>query len=217
MKTIFIISITFAFALLACNNPINKNTTVADDNQQVITASKTIPINLDANTTGKLIIKGDSIRKIMQNAFQFELKNAIKNKGIEGAISFCNNHAMSITDSASIAEEVIIRRITLKNRNSNNSMNNQEKKIYNNYVISLNSNNPISPRINIDAHHHPVYYAPIIMKPICINCHGNLQKDINPNVAAKIKELYPNDKAVNFKVSDMRGMWAITFSKYYIN
>lgn len=82
MKTIFIISITFAFALLACNNPINKNTTVADDNQQVITASKTIPINLDANTTGKLIIKGDSIRKIMQNAFQFELKNAIKNKGI---------------------------------------------------------------------------------------------------------------------------------------
>ncbi|MBE9562745.1 MAG: DUF3365 domain-containing protein, partial [Proteobacteria bacterium] len=41
----------------------------------------------------------------------------------------------------------------------------------------------------------------------CTVCHG---ETIPPKVQAKITELYPEDKAVGFKVGDLRGAFSIT-------
>lgn len=221
MKSVYIISIALAFAIFSCNNPTENKELKLEKKQAkkplTITPSKTIPINLNDSTTEMLLRKGRALTTKMQITFKSELLKAIQRGDMEGAIGFCNEKAMMISDSASYAEQAVIRRLALKNRNPENRMNEQETRIYKDFVLSWISKTPMKPKIQLSADHHPIYYAPITMQPLCLNCHGSLEKDINPDVAAKIKELYPQDKAVDFKEVDMRGMWAITFSEYYIN
>lgn len=43
---------------------------------------------------------------------------------------------------------------------------------------------------------------------MCLQCHGS-EKDIKPETLAKIKSLYPNDKAIGYQENEMRGLMVI--------
>ena len=45
---------------------------------------------------------------------------------------------------------------------------------------------------------------------LCLNCHGEL---MSTPVKAKIKQLYPGDKATGFKVGDIRGAFTLFKSR----
>ncbi|NOT80375.1 MAG: DUF3365 domain-containing protein [Bacteriovoracaceae bacterium] len=47
------------------------------------------------------------------------------------------------------------------------------------------------------------YIEPLFVQAQCLTCHG---EGIAPNVAQKIKELYPNDQATGFKLNEFRGL-----------
>jgi hypothetical protein len=50
------------------------------------------------------------------------------------------------------------------------------------------------------------YVEPILLQPLCVTCHG---ESLAPDVAARIRELYPDDRAVGYRVGDLRGVfWA---------
>ncbi len=50
------------------------------------------------------------------------------------------------------------------------------------------------------------YVEPILVQPLCLGCHGG---SLAPDVAARIRELYPEDRAVGFAAGDLRGVfWA---------
>jgi hypothetical protein len=57
------------------------------------------------------------------------------------------------------------------------------------------------------------YFKPILLQPMCLNCHGTPQTQIQPATLNKIKELYPNDQAIDFKEGDLRGIWHIIFRR----
>ena len=48
------------------------------------------------------------------------------------------------------------------------------------------------------------FVEPIFVQPLCLTCHGTA---IAPDVAARIKDLYPEDQAVGFEVGDLRGVF----------
>ncbi|MGZ8250806.1 MAG: Tll0287-like domain-containing protein, partial [Methylophilaceae bacterium] len=48
------------------------------------------------------------------------------------------------------------------------------------------------------------YMKAIPTQPMCLQCHGGAD-DIKPNVQALLKQLYPNDLAVGYKVGEIRG------------
>ncbi len=75
----------------------------------------------------------------------------------------------------------------------------------------------LKSKLAIDENGHPVYYKPIILTNNCLVCHGKPGESIPDNLAEKIAELYPDDKAINFEAGHPRGMWAITFSKITVN
>ena len=50
------------------------------------------------------------------------------------------------------------------------------------------------------------YMKAIPTVALCLNCHG---ETLSPEVAAKLKELYPNDQAHGFKEGDLRGAFTI--------
>ena len=48
------------------------------------------------------------------------------------------------------------------------------------------------------------YVEPIVLQPLCVTCHGEA---LAPEIAARIAELYPADRAVGFNVGDLRGVF----------
>jgi hypothetical protein len=53
------------------------------------------------------------------------------------------------------------------------------------------------------------YVEPILVQQPCLTCHGEA---LAPAVAARIAELYPDDRAVGFRVDDLRGAFWLEFS-----
>jgi hypothetical protein len=47
----------------------------------------------------------------------------------------------------------------------------------------------------------------ITTQPLCLTCHGEA---ISPEVAAKLSELYPDDRATGFREGDLRGAFVVT-------
>ena len=64
-----------------------------------------------------LLERGGKIAKLAGKSLQKSLQNAIKEGGLEYAISFCNMEAIPITDSVSETESVKIRSFATKYRN----------------------------------------------------------------------------------------------------
>ena len=46
-----------------------------------------------------------------------------------------------------------------------------------------------------------VYAKAIRIKEVCLNCHGI---NINDDLKKEIQKLYPDDKAINYKLNDLR-------------
>jgi hypothetical protein len=49
------------------------------------------------------------------------------------------------------------------------------------------------------------YVKPILVQAECLNCHGSANK-IMPEVKQLISQAYPDDKAVGYKIGDLRGV-----------
>jgi hypothetical protein len=52
------------------------------------------------------------------------------------------------------------------------------------------------------------YVEPIVVQPLCLTCHG---ENLEPAVAARIDELYPGDRAVGYKLGELRGVFWVEY------
>ncbi|MBT8107898.1 MAG: DUF3365 domain-containing protein [Gammaproteobacteria bacterium] len=52
------------------------------------------------------------------------------------------------------------------------------------------------------------YVEPIVVQPLCLTCHGT---DVQPELAARIAELYPDDAATGFAAGDVRGVFWVAY------
>lgn len=153
------------------------------------------------------IKKGKTIAKATFNALSSELKKAMSSGGVPAAAKYCNVAAMPITDSLSMKHHVAIKRTTNKLRNQNNKPTTLESQIFSQYEEKKAAGQKLGPIVKmIDG--MDVFYAPILMKGLCLTCHGDAKTIPDYDV---IKKLYPNDQATGYKEGDLRGMWSISF------
>jgi len=220
-KYLFILILGLTSICISCSNSNTNNSKATESEKKAGGNTTSEPaaikeIKLNDSIRTEFIKKGSRIRTKAMLALQQELLQAMKIGGPEYAISFCSEKAIQLTDSVSSAEKAKIRRLAKKNRNPLNAMSDKESDIYKNYVIQYIGSQTTKPMIGSDEQGHPVYYQPIFTGAMCLNCHGQPGKDINPQVTEKIAQRYPDDKAINFKLGQIRGMWAITFPNYKI-
>lgn len=210
MKLNFVIGILMSTLIFtACSNHQSQ--------QQVKNnTEKASTIQLTDSLKSILVQRGDNIAKHAQAAFQIALKKAIESGGMEYAIGFCNIEAMQITDSVSGAQNVQIRRLAKNYRNPLNKTDETESKIFKSYLLEWLKGENLMAKIIPDKQGHPVYYRAIGIQPVCLNCHGVPGVNIPSPLSEKIAALYPEDKAINFKKGDLRGMWAIKFEEYRV-
>ena len=154
---------------------------------------------------------GDQIVSQTFDSLRNALIRQIGSAGVEGAISFCNENATSLTNT--YADSVTIRRTALRYRNPDNRPDSLELTVLKNLSDDVESHMPPASRIIRNEKRGEIhYFKPIMTQAMCLSCHGNTSSQIRPNVQLKIAQRYPDDRAVDFKEGDLRGAWHIIFS-----
>lgn len=155
--------------------------------------------------------RGAEISAHMASVLVARLSGEIQERGEVGAIAYCSEHALAITDSIATRYGVIIQRLSHRYRNPNNAANGKELKIIEHYRQQLAANTMPQPLVYMVAD-TPVYYAPLLVSmPLCLKCHGQPDIDIQMETLQALQQLYPDDRATGFALGDLRGLWKITF------
>ena len=140
------------------------------------------------------------------------LMGTIQKKGTLEALAFCNIKAYPLTDSMSVLQNAVIKRVSDKPRNQNNQANAKELGYINTFKNSIANNEEASPIVKELESSVKVYY-PITTNTMCLQCHGKPNETIENSTLTKIKSLYPNDKAIGYNTNEVRGIWSVTFEK----
>lgn len=139
------------------------------------------------------------------------LMGAIKTKGTEGAVTFCNTKAYPLTDSMATFHDVSIKRVSDKPRNPENQANEKELAHIQTFKNAIANGEEIKPIIE-EQGKAIRFYAPIKTNEMCLQCHGK-KESLAESVNNKLANLYPNDKATGYNINEIRGIWSIEFPK----
>lgn len=153
--------------------------------------------------------------KIIAEAFgrlSAALAEAIAQGGPASALSVCSEKAPQIAAEVGKAHGVTLRRATTKPRNPKNAADDAETAVLAAFADAMAKKEAPKPQTITNADGSTSFLAPIVLgNPLCLKCHGTPNQDIAPETLAAIQKLYPEDKATGFKLSDLRGLWSITF------
>ena len=155
--------------------------------------------------------KGIKIAQASFDALSIKLKSTMAIGGVPNALKYCNLNAISLTDSLSQAYSVMIKRTSLQLRNPVNSPDSLEFEILKEYKELFTNGKQLTPRVQKMENGDILFNAPIMIKVLCLNCHGNPGKELSKENEKLIKGFYPDDQAVAYKENDFRGMWSIRF------
>jgi len=181
--------------------------------QEEIKSREAIKIT-EAEILSKVQVIGNEIAVTAKKTLGKNLKNALQQGGVENAISFCNLNAMPLVDSLSKKIDAKIRRVTYKARNPNNIPTDVEKSLLEAYQFQWNDSIPLKENVQPLEGDIYLFTKPILVdNALCLTCHGALENGLSQETKDFIKLKYPMDKATDYKLGDLRGMWSISIPK----
>jgi hypothetical protein len=143
------------------------------------------------------------------------LNDEIAKSGFANAISVCREKAPAMAKATSEAKNMQIRRVSLRNRSPNAVPDAWERQVLEDFDKRAEAGeNPGSLEVNKefveDGKRVVRYMKAVPTQAECLACHGT-DKQMSEEAHARIKELYPDDKATGFRSGQIRG--AITMKK----
>lgn len=156
---------------------------------------------------------GDKVSKELLQQLGSKLKHEIGTNGLIAAAAFCNEQAYTLTEEINLhqVEGVSVKRVSLKERNPAN-MPSADEKIVLELLQSLVGKKEFPPYIIEKEGQVYKYYKPLVIKQdVCLKCHGDVSK--NPELSTFLKEHYPEDKAIGYKMNDLRGAVVVEIKK----
>lgn len=138
--------------------------------------------------------------------FKQDLKSALisgMESGPVAAISACRTEAPLIASGLS-SDGVVMGRSSHKLRNPENVAPEWAVPLLDAYVAGTQSG-PVAVELADDRFG---YVEPIMVQPMCLNCHG---VQLHTDIATAITELYPDDEATGFGNGDFRGIFWVEF------
>jgi len=164
-------------------------------------------------TQDQAIQKGSVLSSALVQKLSGELKAQMQSVGVVGALHFCTQNALVLSDQIAQESNTSIKRVSAKNRNPINAATPEEQTILHQWEGLLQTQQPLPAHtIQGDSDGGYTYYKPIIIaNEACLKCHGDIAAD-SPLYKA-IKSTYPEDRATGYKMGDLRGMIVITLPK----
>ena len=167
---------------------------------------------VNQTTEKEYLEKGRKVAIKVQSVLGKNLMNAIQTKGTHGALRFCNEKAITLTDSMSEELNMLVKRVSDQNRNAGNTANSMELEYIEKAKIEIEDNSSATSQLQ-EINGKMVGYYPIMTNPMCLGCHGNPKSDINAKTNEVLQKTYPNDKAVGYLSNQLRGIWVIEMEK----
>ncbi len=190
MTRVFISGLAVIFLLVSC-------------------ASKNKEVELTETEKEKVVEIGEKSANFLFKNIKGELQRALIKEGPYAAVNVCSARALKITKKVEKAlnHGIKIKRTSVKYRNPLNAPDKYElealkyfetyykehKKLPDYYIQTVKENSKLYYR----------YYKPLKVGSLCLTCHG---KEIDPLLKKIIKEKYPDDKAMGYKLGDFRGV-----------
>ena len=168
-------------------------------------------LKLSAEKRQKYLDKGQEMVTASFAALSGKLKAAVAAEGIDNAIRTCNMHASPIADSLANVYGAKIKRTAIRIRNEGNKPTLEEEHIIKLYQKAQESGDEMRPVVLLMDSVWVNYYAPITIQPLCLNCHGEPGVSMKESTYEVITELYPKDRAIGYKLDELRGIWSIKF------
>ncbi|MFT3903833.1 MAG: DUF3365 domain-containing protein [Niabella sp.] len=169
----------------------------------------------EAQEGQKYLQIGDSISMSAQTALLENVSAAIKTYGIAGAVDFCNERALPLTDSFLGNPVKTIQRLSDRNRNPVNAIQSSEDSAaWQELKILMQDSSAKKQLIVRQDNGDVLYYKAItIVMPTCLSCHGSKDSDISSKIWQAIADKHPLDKATDYQMGELRGMWKILLNK----
>ncbi len=163
-------------------------------------------------STEQLVEEARGLVKQFGGSLKSALQAAIKEGGLTNGIGVCKTIAPEIAAKNSDAHWTISR-TSLKVRNPNNAATEWQK-----LQLEAMARQPVKDGKPVEvwqvseAKGEPgfKYMSAIPTQQMCLGCHG---KNIEPDVQAKLDELYPEDQATGFSEGDLRGAFVISWQQ----
>lgn len=141
------------------------------------------------------------------------LLKEIQTNGILKAVAVCSDTAQVLTNNYGVSKGIYIKRVSFRNRNPMNYPDDFESN-----VLKMFEELKLKDQLTAQTEYVEIiqqngiskvrYLKPIIVQPECLNCHGN-EEQISPAVKSLINKIYPEDKAINYQIGDLRGAVSI--------
>jgi hypothetical protein len=133
--------------------------------------------------------------------------------GPEGAIGVCKDVAPQLAKAASAETGWAIRRVSLKNRNPRAVPDAWERAVLEDFDRRAAAGEAPATLekaeiVVVAGKQEYRYMRALPVQSLCLNCHGTPEQ-LTPADSQKLKELYPDDKAVGYKPGDIRGAMTI--------
>jgi hypothetical protein len=147
----------------------------------------------------------------LQSTLQGELMIAMREGGPVKAIEVCRDRAPKVASDLSHESGWIVARTALKVRNVLNAPDAWEKKVLEEFAARAAAGEDVATLEKSGVVEAGGTKTFRFMKAIrtgepCLACHGATMK---PELEAKVKGLYPEDKATGFAAGDLRGAFTL--------
>ncbi|MBI5783870.1 MAG: DUF3365 domain-containing protein [Rhodocyclales bacterium] len=162
-----------------------------------------------------LLVEARSVATAIPPKLLEVLAEEIAKGGPENAIGVCREKAPAMAKAASEKSGWAIRRVSLKNRNAKAVPDAWEKAVLEDFDRRVAAGEKPATlekgeAVTVDGKPMYRYMKALPTQELCVQCHGTSDK-VSPAVQARLRELYPDDKATGFNVGAIRG--AITIKK----
>jgi hypothetical protein len=161
--------------------------------------------------TDKKILKKEAITLVKKfgGLLKPELKKALKSKGPVFAVKVCSTEATKISEKINKENtDWSIKRVSLKNRNSNAKPDAWERKVltmFNNRQKNGESAKKMAYSEVVDGKFR--FMKAQGTEKVCLTCHS---KNVASKVKKEIHKYYPNDKATGYSLGEIRGAFSLS-------
>lgn len=209
----FLLPIAAAFALVGCGSD-SADTQQDRVAQPATTASMPVadtPAAADRPAAGdKKELTAEAKQAVMAlgSTLKTQLQAAIKTGGPASAVDVC--HKIAPATAAAISEErgMTLTRVSLKNRNPEMGVPNawQTRVLQDFEARKAAGESPDQLAYSEIVDNEYRFMKAIPTAQVCLTCHG---VDVQPEVAARISEFYPEDRATGYAEGDIRGAFVV--------
>lgn len=156
--------------------------------------------------------RGRAIANATKAQLGKSLMGALDGEGAAHAVAFCNEQALPMTAAMEKTHEVSIRRVSDRPRNPANAADPSAIALIALFQAMVEAGEPIEPLVATMGD-TTTTYLPIVTNAMCLQCHGSVEENIEPETLARIQSLYPDDQATGYGENQVRGLWQIRWER----